>query len=255
VDDKCACTLGGNECAALNTACSLGLCDEDKGVCAVLAVNKGGPCDDGNTCTTRDVCEETHCVGHDCSQPSICLLHHECGRPGALMHVAVRLGESDVAIAGGQFTIQYDPEGMELVSISPGNECSPSSPFTVEVGSVINESSGDIFYGVGIGFDQLPTTGPAILACLTFNVLDRARSEVCTFVDVNPFNTYLVDEHGQIVQSFNGDDCPTDRPFPLTSCIEYMFCPIPTASAWGLLVLALSLATLAKIAAMRRRAA
>jgi hypothetical protein len=255
VDENCTCTPGGNECAALNTTCRNGVCDEGAGVCLIVSINENGPCDDANACTTRDVCESGQCMGHDCANPSICLVPHQCGRPGDRMQAAVRLGASDLNISGGQFSIQYDPSGLQLVSIAPGSACDAMSPFTTALGSSVNESSGEIFYAVGVGLGDQPTTGPAVLACLTFIVLDRSRSQVCTFLDVNPFNTYLVDEHGQIIQPFNGEDCPMEVPFPYTSCVEHSFCPIPAASAWGLLVMALCLATLVKLSSIRRRSA
>lgn len=252
VDENCACTPGGNECVALNTACRMGVCDEAGGVCMIAPLNELGFCDDQNACTTRDICERGECVGHDCSSPSICVVHQQCGRPGEQMQVAVRLGEGDVLIAGGQFSLQYDSAGLELVSFAPGDACDPSSPFTAAMAGGADESAGQVFYSVGVGVGQAPTMGPAILACLTFNVIDRSRSEVCTFLDVNPFNTYLVDQHGQIVQAFNGQDCPTDRPFPYTSCVEYEFCPIPTASAWSMLIMGLAILGLMKVASLRR---
>lgn len=255
VDENCTCTPGGNECAALNAACRNGVCDEAAGVCLIVPINEGGACDDANACTTRDVCEGGQCVGHDCTNPSICLVPHQCGRPGDQMQAAVRLGASDLNIGGGQFSIQYDPSGLQLVSIAPGSACDATSPFAAVLGSFVNETSGEIFFAVGIGVGDPPTTGPAVLACLTFTVLDRSRSQVCTFLDVNPFNTYLVDEHGQIVQPFNGEDCPTEGPFPYTSCVEHTFCAIPAASAWGLLVMSLVIATAMKVSSLRRRIA
>jgi hypothetical protein len=171
------------------------------------------------------------------------------------MHVAVVLGASDNVIAGAQFSVQYDPAGLDFLSIEPGEACSPMSPFSAELSQSVDESQGTVFYSVGIGLDQLPgTSGPAVVACLTFNVLDRARSEVCSFMGVNPLNTYVVDQFGQIVSVFNGEDCPTEQHFPIISCVDYLFCPIPVTSEWGLLILTLSFAIGAKVLSRRRAA-
>ncbi len=247
VTDNCTCTPEADECESLDTECRTGVCDEAVGLCTIEPANEGGPCDDENPCTTNDACQEGRCVGTDCSNPSVCLVRDNCPQPGGLARMAVRLGEGEPLISGGQFSFEYDPAGLELVSIAPGSACSPDSPFSTEVSRMVDSVNGIVFYAVGIGLDEQPTTGPAVIACITFRLLDLNRSETCMFEGVNPFHLRLVNHAGQGVGFFNAVDCPTERPFPYTSCIHYDFCEIPTTSTWGLVVLALLLAVLGKV--------
>jgi len=57
------------DCSGLNNACNLGECVGTTGVCAVVPANEGGACDDGDLCTSNDVCAGGACAGApvDCS--------------------------------------------------------------------------------------------------------------------------------------------------------------------------------------------
>ena len=56
-------------CAALDSACSQGVCDETAGACRANALNEGGACSDGRFCTESDVCVAGVCTGapKDCA--------------------------------------------------------------------------------------------------------------------------------------------------------------------------------------------
>ncbi len=250
-DDTCRCTPGTDDCSALSTDCRIGVCDADSGLCRVEFINEGGACDDGLTCTTNDVCLSGRCRGFGCRNPSLCLGINQCptsNRPG---EIAITIGAGDPIINGGQFTIRYDPAELEFVDVVPGAMCDHQSPFAVELHRVVDEASGEIFYAVGVDPMQgQGTSEPATLACVRFNGPIFTSSGVCLLHGFNPFNTLLVDEHGQSIE-INTFDCPGDYPDPIITCIE--FCDVPALSTWNSIILGLLLLTAAKL--QRRRGA
>jgi hypothetical protein len=52
-------------CAALDDACNVGVCNEATNECELEPANAGGACDDGDLCTTEDVCTLGVCAGID----------------------------------------------------------------------------------------------------------------------------------------------------------------------------------------------
>ena len=72
INDSCAggvCAGEVVDCSALDSDCTLGVCDPDTGACMAVAVSEGGACDDGDGCTVNDACVSGACVGElkDCS--------------------------------------------------------------------------------------------------------------------------------------------------------------------------------------------
>jgi len=57
------CTGTAFDCSALDTACTVGLCDSGTGGCIQAPANNGGACDDGDTCTFADTCQDGVCSG------------------------------------------------------------------------------------------------------------------------------------------------------------------------------------------------
>lgn len=247
VTETCACTPGGNECAILDSDCRAGVCQEATGVCGLQSANEGGACDDGEPCTNDDRCAAGVCRGSGCTNPSLCLSRLNCPGPGQLHSVAMVLGAGEPLISAGQFSITYDPAKIELVNVLPGSACDPDSPFTVEVGRKHDSVKGTLFFAAGIGLENAPTAGPAVIACLYFRTLGVGDLEVCSFSGLNPFTTTLADEFGQRVGIYNVEACPTEHDFPITSCVQFEFCRIPAVSQWGLLTLVLLIAILGKI--------
>ncbi len=250
VESQCRCTTS-TQCQTLGHACRSGVCVPQTQLCDVVPINEGGPCNDQNECTTVDQCVAGQCEGTGCTNPSLCMTPDPCTPPQSLMTIPVRIGSGDPIIIGGQFSVQWNPAGLEFVNAAPGNACDPGSPFVVEVQRVVDALAGELFYAAGVALGGSGTQGPATIACLYFRILDPALSEVCGFEDVNPFSTKLVDDAGQRVDIFNGEDCDSQVGFPVLNCVHYEFCEIPTASEWGLLILTLSLLAGAKIAFSR----
>jgi len=156
------------------------------------------------------------------------------------MVVPVLLGAGDPVITGAQFSIQWDPAGLELIDLRPGSACDPDSPFVLEVHRFGDPAEGHLFYAVGVVLGGEGTQGPATLACLTFRVLVRGATDVCLFEEINPFRTRLVDEHGQFVAFYNDGACSSERGYPFIDCEHGISCEIPTTSEWGLVVLAVA---------------
>jgi hypothetical protein len=63
VDDVPADACGGVDCSGLDGRCVVGTCDPATGRCRAVPRPDGTPCDDGETCTTVDVCEGGACRG------------------------------------------------------------------------------------------------------------------------------------------------------------------------------------------------
>ena len=72
--DACAggtCVAGGpTDCSALDTGCTVGMCDAEEGGCVGVPVSEGSLCDDGDPCTTGESCSAGACIDGsllDCS--------------------------------------------------------------------------------------------------------------------------------------------------------------------------------------------
>ncbi|RME29944.1 MAG: hypothetical protein D6806_00740, partial [Deltaproteobacteria bacterium] len=79
-NDECnegACRGTPKDCSGLDGECVVGVCDQQSGQCTAVAVADGTSCDDGNPCTTQDVCTSGECGGTpiDCSS-----LDDQCNR-------------------------------------------------------------------------------------------------------------------------------------------------------------------------------
>jgi len=73
-----ACTTGGTctdgactgetsiDCSAMNAPCVMGTCDPATGACVAMPLGDGAGCDDGDACTTPDIC-----MGGACSGPPL----------------------------------------------------------------------------------------------------------------------------------------------------------------------------------------
>ncbi|MBI4719353.1 MAG: hypothetical protein HY763_16280 [Planctomycetes bacterium] len=248
VDENCVCTPNTTDCSALTTACQEGVCNADTGRCDIVVINEGGPCDDGNSCTTVDLCAQGACVGRECANPSLCVTaDDECKVPEGTGQVTVRMGAGDPFIIGAQVVLSYDPAALQIVSIQPGAFCDPTSPFSQQVIKRIDTVAGRIFYGVAVPFGDPGTQGPATVACITFRVVGMPNGPVCLVTGVNPVLTFFADANGQRVSVDNTEDCADNLPPPALSCDD-MCIPVPALSAWGLLVLALALLTAQQVA-------
>lgn len=70
IGDRCDANgscVGGpmQDCTALTDACNLGFCDPNNGTCYARPQTPGKLCDDGNACTTREVCDGGQCIALD----------------------------------------------------------------------------------------------------------------------------------------------------------------------------------------------
>lgn len=65
-NDACqdgTCTGAAVDCSAVDSACLVGVCEEDTGACGIVARADGMPCDDGDPCTGHDDCTDAICGG------------------------------------------------------------------------------------------------------------------------------------------------------------------------------------------------
>lgn len=146
----------------------------------------------------------------------------DCPVPSGLVRFAVRIGQGDSIITGGQFNISYNPTLLDLLQVAPGSTCDPMSPFVLEVYRDVNEGAGRLFYAAGIDFsrENTGTAGPSTLACLTFVVIGAPQDQgsVCLFDAPEPFSVLLGDDSGNSVPIDNSVDCPPNSPPPTIAC-------------------------------------
>ena len=75
-DDTClagVCAGTEKDCSTFDDICTQGVCEPLSGLCQAENLPDGSPCDDGDTCTAQDACQEGECVpGLDTCDPSGC---------------------------------------------------------------------------------------------------------------------------------------------------------------------------------------
>jgi len=240
---SCTCMGVSTDCSLLDNDCNLGVCNEETAACERLEVNENGPCDDGDDCSVDDTCLSGVCIGSGCTNPSLCIVADvDCGQT-ARRTARILLGDTDRVIVGAQFTISFDPGSLDWIDVRPGSHCDPASPFDQQLAKIVDEEQGQVFYSVGLDpFGEHPDiSGGATLACVEFDLIGISSPSVCLSAEENPFLTLLAGYQGSI-PIYNAIDCPTDAPPPAISCDDFCV-PIPAASQWGLVILALLLLT------------
>lgn len=128
--------------------------------------------------------------------------------------VQVRMAGSTDRIVGAQFCVKFDTTALELIDISPGQSCDPTSPFALELFRTEMEDGG-WFYAVGVGVassagttsGELGTSDPATLACFHFRALRTANTDLCLRSGDEPFLTVLVNDQGHSVAIDNTATC------------------------------------------------
>lgn len=216
----CVCPTGVPDCSAWDDDCNSGECFQPPARCEAVPANEGGPCDDGDACTTIDVCINGVCVGSGCTNQSVCVVAEEGCLAFEGAQLRLELGEGEPMIVGGQFWIQYDPAVLDFVDIAPGSTCDPESPFSLEIFQDANELTGEIAYAVGVDFarDGYGTQGPATLACLSFAFSGDWESDVCLVTGQSAMHSMLVDRLGVPVSIYNAETCPAQAPPPILCC-------------------------------------
>ncbi|NUN12151.1 MAG: lamin tail domain-containing protein [Myxococcales bacterium] len=69
------------DCSYLNDSCNDSACDSTDGSCSAVPKNDGGGCDDGNSCTQTDTCNDGVCVGGNpvsCGEAALCYTDPVC---------------------------------------------------------------------------------------------------------------------------------------------------------------------------------
>ncbi len=229
VYETCQCGRAPPDCGDWDTDCTVGECRNSPAECVPIPAHEGGPCDDGFACTQTDRCEGGRCLGFDCPNPSVCL-SDASGCSVGTVNIRLTMGSSESPIVGGQFALRYDPALVDLITIEPGENCDPASPFVLELYESVDRSAGTIAYAVGlnpiflgsgasgVAGGQIGTHGPATLACLRFGVLQTSVGEVCLIPGDNPLRSLLVDDLGMPIWIDNGEDCPSDPGSNALSC-------------------------------------
>lgn len=226
-DATCDCPSGAPDCSLWDDDCNIGACNDSTARCEPVVTNQDGACDDGNACSTIDTCTDGRCLGTGCPSQSLCVAAEDTCRAIGETTVHVMLGQGEPVIVGGQFTLQYDPDELELLSVLPGNACDPTSPFELEIFESVDEAQGKIFYatsanpfaGLGVPTSvsgQIGTQGPTTLACVNFAVKGTGTCTACLLDETN--RTLLIDESGSAVVPFAGTDCPPDPAVDAMSC-------------------------------------
>ena len=92
---------------------------------------------------------------------------------GEQVLVRVNMGESGTALRSADLSVTFDAASLELVSASPV----VGSAFSLEGSESIDNTLGSLRYAVSVPVADLPTTGPAALVDLVFNI--RAGASFC----------------------------------------------------------------------------
>lgn len=222
-DDSCNTATGevthdgpannGDACADDGNPCTLDRCNN--GACAHDDITLI-PCVADADCTAASGGASNTCGGLaaglcDCvANPPVSIVcddgdkpNGECFNDGDKVTMKVVLGSGTLVINGAQFELDYNPACLEFNFATPGSVCDASSPFTTEIFEQVNESTGSIFYAVGIDlFQNGGSNDGGVLACLSFNKICSAACEdcnVCFVADNNPQHTYLSGPGGQLV--------------------------------------------------------
>jgi len=150
-----------------------------------------------------------------------------CQTTGSLVVTVDLTGNGAAEVWGGQFFLEYDDSVLQFVSAAPD----PTGPFPLPI--LLDSSvSGELFYAVGVGFGDPPTTGNATMATLTFNILAPSACDVTDVIEfvVNATgpSTYPTDGFGQpIPATLTGigtltfdATAPTFATFPADTTLE-----------------------------------
>lgn len=106
--------------------------------------------------------------------------------------VEINLNNAQDIIAGGQFFLSYDTAKLDFVSAQPGD-----APFFNEILEDVNETTGQIDYGVGLDLGGVGTDANTTMARLTFNLLgDFCVEDALVAFRVGPLPTRLTDALG-----------------------------------------------------------
>ncbi len=213
--------------------CTMGVCDTLTGGVEQVPVTEGTACDDGDACTTMELCDgagtcngtdintfecttDDDCFGAICdTDAGRCFCTHTptlslvatpgdlpdatCHTVGDIITVDVRLGFSTRTVTGGNFLIGYDPAALEFLDVVPGAESDPASPFSIKLFRNIDDVAGRIAFAVGIELGTEGTRGPTTMATATFRAKTSCTTDQLCLLDDNPFTTKLSDETGQEV--------------------------------------------------------
>lgn len=141
-------------------------------------------------------CNGTTCVCVLCPDLEVTVTGDGCYDAGEKF--VVKVNKTAGPAAGAQLAITYDPNCVQFVSISPGTACGGTA-FGSELYEQVNQSTGSIFYAVGVALGQGNGTSDAdVLACISFTRKNTcANCEVCVVEGVNPNDTRLTDDTGQ----------------------------------------------------------
>ncbi len=213
----CAPSTGGLAVIDDGNACTNDTCNSGTGVVSHTSVPNGlnAACEDFNPCT-RDICQAGSCaqidinglsclIDADCDGDSICGVSGLCECVGATLQlvaspstlpvagcfglgdvitVRVELGPQEAttvaadAIIGAQFFLAYNPASLAIISVLPGSNVDPTSPFSVELQEVVDPGLGLLDYLVTVPFGNAGTRAPGTLAVITFQAVAECSGDL-----------------------------------------------------------------------------
>jgi len=212
--------------------CTDDVCDAETGIVSHPAATQGTACDDGVICTVDDVCdgagicagtdiESVECTSdEDCEitlcnlqtgfcdcieEPMLCLETVGPSTPGDMcfdldeeITVRVNLGFGVHPVAGGQFSIGFDPAKFEFVSIEPGSFDDAASPFSIEVSEVVDSVLGEIVYQVATALGHPGAHGPTAMAVLKLKAISTCTEASICYLETAG-STFLSDPEGDLI--------------------------------------------------------
>ncbi len=160
--------------------CTQDVCNRDGTVTHALL---SGNCDDGDGCTSNDVCLNGICAGSvvdPLCTPTLTLTpvveearEGSCPQTGEFVNVRLEMGPSTTEIVGGDFFLRFDPSQLRLTGIENGDP-----PFSIHNFQLTAASNGSIDFEIDVLPDEAGSHNGATLAVLTFEALESCLSEV-----------------------------------------------------------------------------
>jgi hypothetical protein len=138
------------------------------------------PCTNDNQCPGDSVCGPGVCVcGSALELVALpgALPTDGCYVVGEQLVIRIELAfvSAENPIVGAQFFLQYDASALSFVSVEPGIDIEPTSPFSLEFNEQVNEVAGTIDYLVGLQLGEPGTIQPETVAVIVFDVISECN--------------------------------------------------------------------------------
>lgn len=136
----------------------------------------------------------------ECGPATLTIHTDACTQLGRHLQATIELTDADSPIVGGQFLLEYNAGRLNILSVRAGD-----APF-IEIRKADVSTPGLIDYGVVVDPDGgTPTADDAVMARLTFEVLDDMGEPFIRFRESVPATVLVTSEGGQVPRTVDSD--------------------------------------------------